>query len=89
MGLFPHLAWLYYSVNTLSKGPKQLLEMWKLGLFPGEGDGLQDVRKEGLHLSACFLFLVHPSICHPQRKLHSNGEKCRGPQQVFSLEAYL
>lgn len=71
LGLFPRLAWLYYSVNTLSKGPKQLLEMWKLGLFPGEGDDLPR------------------SICHPQRKLHSNGEKCGRPQQGFSLEAYL
>ena len=90
LGLFPRVAWLYYSVNTLSKGPKQLLEMWKLGLFPGEGDDLQDVRKEeGLNLSACFLFSVPRSICHPQRKLHSNGEKCGRPQQGFSLEAYL
>lgn len=34
------------STEHPGQGPPQLLEMWKLGLFPGEGDGWQDVRKE-------------------------------------------
>lgn len=77
-------------MNTLSKDPKQLLGMWKLGLFPGEGDGLQDMRKEEGspdwpgHQSECLLpVLGAASICHRQRELHSNGENDGRLHKVF------
>lgn len=60
-----HFAGLHYWMDTLRKDSKQLLGMWKLGLFPGEEMGCRMWGKnkeaqvgQAISPSACFLFLV-------------------------------
>lgn len=60
-----YFAGLHYWMDTLRKDSKQLLGMWKFGLFPGEEMGCRmwGKKKEAqvgraINPSACFLFLV-------------------------------